>query len=329
MKSRLRALRIGNVEIPNNVFMAPMAGITDLPFREIVCSFGAGLVYTEMVSAKGMHYNNKATGELLDVGSGFNAVQLFGSEPDILAEAARNLDRVERITLIDINMGCPAPKIVKNGEGSALMRDEALIGRIVRAVSSATSKPVTVKIRKGFGGSNNAVEVAKIAEQNGAKAVTIHGRTREQYYSGNADWEVITRVKQAVSIPVIGNGDVFSPEAAAQMLHETGCDGIMIARGAQGNPWLFSRTIDYLKRADVHCAPLQEPTDEERINAAIFHAQRLVEYKGEFIGIREARKHMCWYIKGLRGAPAAKVLINHAETLEEMRYILTTLLNKG
>ena len=320
--SRLKPLCIGGVQVCNNVFMAPMAGITDLPFRQILREHGAGLVYSEMVSAKGMHYGNKGSSELLDMGDGYGAIQLFGSDPEILAEAATALDKVEQIMLIDINMGCPAPKIVKNGEGSALMKDEALVGRIVKAVSEATSKPVTVKIRKGFGGSDNAVQVAKIAEANGAKAVTVHGRTREQYYAGNADWGAIARVKQAVKIPVIWNGDIFTPEASAQMLDETGCDGVMIARGAQGNPWLFSRTIHYLETGEL----LPEPSSEEKVGAAIYHAERLVDYKGEFIGVREARKHVCWYIKGIYGAAEAKTLINRAETLVEMKGILEGLI---
>jgi len=320
--NRVKSLRIGDVETRNNIFMAPMAGITDLPYREICHAHGAGLVYTEMVSAKGMWYDNKNTNVLLDMGDISGAVQMFGSEPEIMAKAAEVLDKIEKIAIIDINMGCPAPKIVKNGEGSALMARPKLVGEIVSAVSAATCKPVTVKIRKGFGGSDNAVEIAQIAEANGAKAVTVHGRTREQYYQGEADWSAIARVKRAVSIPVIGNGDVLSPEAAKRLFDETGCDGVMVARGAQGNPWLFKRITHYLETGEI----LAEPTDKERVDAAIFHMKRLIDYKGDYIGIREARKHVCWYIKGLRGAPMAKTFVNKAETMDEMTRILIELI---
>jgi nifR3 family TIM-barrel protein len=319
--SKLKQISIGGFITRNNVFMAPMAGITDLPFREICVNFGAGLTYTEMVSAKGLFYDSKNTNELLDMGNINGAAQIFGSEPDIMAHAAKMLDTIDSVVLIDINMGCPAPKIVKNGEGSALMKNPALVGKIVAAVSNATKKPVTVKIRKGFGGSDNAVEIAKIAEGNGARAVTVHGRTREQFYSGEADWTAIAAVKRAVSIPVIGNGDVFTPQAAERLLNETGCDGVMVARGALGNPWLLAGTVNYLQTGGLDV----EPSDGERISAAVKHIRRLVEYKGEFIGVREARKHVCWYIKGIRGAGAVRVLVNRAETLGEMEGILAGL----
>jgi nifR3 family TIM-barrel protein len=305
-----KPLQIGGFTAPNNLFTAPMAGITDRAFREICHGFGAGLTYTEMVSAKAMFYGNKNTYSLLETGGIPTAAQLFGSEPPVMAHAAAILDKDPHVVVIDINMGCPAPKIVKNGEGSALMKDARLVGEIVQAVAASTSKPVTVKIRKGFGGSDNYIEIAQTAERNGAKAVTLHARTREQMYSGAADWPAIAHLKRNVSIPVIGNGDVTSQVQAAQMLSETGCDGVMAARGALGNPWLFQGTT---------------PTDAERINLALHHAKKLVEYKGGFIGVREARKHVCWYIKGIRGASAVKPKINLAETIEEMDYLLKEL----
>ncbi|MBZ4646203.1 MAG: tRNA dihydrouridine synthase DusB [Clostridia bacterium] len=313
-------MQIGNIQLQNNVFLAPMAGVTDLPFRLLCKEQGCGLVYTEMVSAKGLYYEDKKTETLLQIDEREKpvAVQIFGSDPDIMAQIA-NEAASTGASIVDINMGCPTPKIVKNGEGSALMLNPNLVGRIVKAVSQAVHLPVTVKVRKGWDeGSINADEIAMIAEENGAKAVTVHGRTREQFYSGKADWDIIKQVKQSVKIPVIGNGDIVTPEDAKKMLEYTGCDGIMIGRGAQGNPWIFSRVIHYLNTGEL----LPEPTPQEKINKAIENVRLLVQYKGEYVGIREARKHVAWYIKGLRNAARVKEAVNRITTLSEMENLL-------
>jgi tRNA-dihydrouridine synthase B len=313
-------MQIGNIQLQNNVFLAPMAGVTDLPFRLLCKEQGCGLVYTEMVSAKGLYYEDKKTETLLQIDEREKpvAVQIFGSDPDIMAQIA-NEAASTGASIVDINMGCPTPKIVKNGEGSALMLNPNLVGRIVKAVSQAVHLPVTVKVRKGWDeGSINADEIAMIAEENGAKAVTVHGRTREQFYSGKADWDIIKQVKQSVKIPVIGNGDIVTPEDAKKMLEYTGCDGIMIGRGAQGNPWIFSRVIHYLNTGEL----LPEPTPQEKINKAIENVRLLVQYKGEYVGIREARKHVAWYIKGLRNAARVKEAVNRITTLSEMESLL-------
>ena len=309
-------MEIGNVKCENNVFLAPMAGVTDMPFRLICKELGCGLVYSEMVSAKGMFYKSKNTGKLLDVDSRERpiAIQLFGSDPQIMGEMAKSLEDAP-VDIIDVNMGCPAPKITKNGEGSALMKTPELIGEIVHSLVSSQKKPVTIKIRKGFDEESvNAVEIAKIAEKNGAAAIAVHGRTREQYYSGVADWDIIRSVKEAVNIPVIGNGDVVDPISAKRLLDYTGCDGIMVGRGAQGNPWIFKRIAHYLKTGEI----LAEPTQEERGALALRHAGLLVEYKGEYIGIREMRRHLSHYTKGMQGAAGLRSQINAIENLEEM-----------
>ena len=283
-------MKIGNLELENNVFLAPMAGVTDLPFRILCKEMGCGLVYSEMVSAKGILYDNKNTTELLEIDPKERpvAVQLFGSDPEILGAMAKKIEQYP-IDIIDVNMGCPAPKIVKNGEGSCLMKTPELVGKIVKSLVESQSKPVTIKFRKGFDDDHvNAVEIAKIAEANGASAVAVHGRTREQYYSGKADWDIIKQVKAAVNIPVIGNGDVFTPQDAKNLLEHTGCDAIMVGRGAQGNPWIFKRILHYLQTGEL----LPEPTAEERVEKALRHAQMLIDYKGEYIGVREMRKHM-------------------------------------
>lgn len=313
-------MKIGTVELENNVFLAPMAGVTDLPFRILCKEMGCGLVYSEMVSAKGILYDNKNTTELLEIDPKERpvAVQLFGSDPEILGAMAKKIESYP-IDIIDVNMGCPAPKIVKNGEGSCLMKTPELVGKIVKSLVESQSKPVTIKFRKGFDDDHiNAVEIAKIAEANGASAVAVHGRTREQYYSGKADWDIIKQVKAAVNIPVIGNGDIFAPQDAKNLLEHTGCDAIMVGRGAQGNPWIFKRILHYLQTGEL----LPEPTAEERVEKALRHSQMLIDYKGEYIGIREMRKHMAWYMKGLPGAAELRGKLNYAETMTEMEALL-------
>ena len=313
-------LAIGNVVLENNVILAPMAGVTDLPFRLLCREQGAGMVVTEMVSAKAILYGNKNTDKLLMVQPEERpaAVQLFGSDPEILGAMAKKIEEYP-IDIIDVNMGCPAPKIVKNGEGSCLMKTPELVGKIVRSLVESQKKPVTIKFRKGFDEEHiNAVEIAKIAEANGASAVAVHGRTREQYYSGKADWDIIKEVKAAVQIPVIGNGDIFTPQDAKNLLEHTGCDAIMVGRGAQGNPWIFKRILHYLKTGEL----LPEPTAQERVEKALRHSQMLIAYKGEYIGIREMRKHMAWYMKGLPGAAELRGKLNYAETMAEMKALL-------
>ena len=313
-------MQIGSLKLENNVFLAPMAGITDRPFRTLCHEMGSGLVYSEMVSAKGIYYNNENTKQLLDIGEEEMpaALQLFGSEPEIMGAMGKKIEGINS-GIIDINMGCPVPKVVKNGEGSALMKTPELAGRIIKALVEMQKKPVTIKIRKGFDDTCiNAVEMAQIAEENGASAVAVHGRTREQYYSGKADWDIIKKVKKAVSIPVIGNGDIFKPQDAADMLEYTGCDAVMIARGAQGNPWIFKRTIAYLENGIL----LDEPTPQEKVSMALRHARMLIDYKGEFVGVRQMRAHMAWYIKGVQGASVIRDKINHCESYEEMAELL-------
>ena len=317
-------MKIGNVKLSNPLIMAPMAGITDLSFRKICREFGAGLVVTEMVSAKALSFGNDRTRELLATEDVENPVsaQLFGSDPAIMAQVAASLDD-SNFDIIDINMGCPAPKIVKNGDGSALMRDPMLIGQIVKSMSRATKKPVTAKIRLGYDFANrNYLEVAKIIEDSGAAAITVHGRTRPQMYSGCADWGAIAEVKNTVSIPVIGNGDVDSPETARKRLDESGVDALMIGRAACGNPWLFHRCKHYLETGET----LPEPSASERVELALRHARELITQKGELIALREMRKHIAWYIKGIRGATAARDAINKCEDFTTVEKILQELL---
>ncbi|HIQ75107.1 MAG TPA: tRNA dihydrouridine synthase DusB [Candidatus Cottocaccamicrobium excrementipullorum] len=313
-------LKIGNVVLDNNLILAPMAGVTDLPYRLICREMGCGMVVTEMVSAKAILYRNKNTKALLEVKEEERpaAVQLFGSDPDILGEIAAQIEEGP-YDMIDLNMGCPVPKIVNNGEGSALMKDPKKVEKILSSMVRHVKKPVTVKFRKGFTEETaNAVEIARIAESCGVAAVAVHGRTREQYYSGKADWKIIHQVKEAVKIPVIGNGDVFKPEDAKRMLDETGCDGVMIARGAKGNPWIFKRTAHYLETGELLPGP-----DVEEIKAMILrHGKLLVQYKGEKTAMREMRKHMAWYTAGLPHSASLRNEINQVETLQEMGQLL-------
>lgn len=313
-------LKIGSVELPNPVILAPMAGVSDLPFRLLCREQGAGLVCMEMVSAKAIAYHNKNTEKLMETREQERPVslQLFGSEPDLMAEIAAQIEE-RPFDILDINMGCPVPKIVGNGEGSALMKNPRLIEEIITKVSRAIKKPLTVKFRKGFDDDHvNAVEIAKIAETSGAAAVAIHGRTREQYYSGKADWEIIRQVKEAVSIPVIGNGDVDSPEKARALLDATGCDGVMIGRAARGNPWIFHRVSEYLKTGKLP----DKPSREEIKAMMLRHARMQVEHKGDYTGIREMRKHISWYTTGLPGSAKLRGRINSVESLEEMEALL-------
>lgn len=319
----MKHLKIGNVELENRYILGPMAGVTDLPFRLLCREQGAGLLCMEMVSAKAIYYNNRNTESLLEIHPDEKPVslQFFGSDPKIMSEMAKRIEE-RPFAILDINMGCPVPKVVKNGEGSALMKNPKLVYEIVSAIVKAISKPVTVKIRKGFDDDHvNAVEIAKIIEEAGAAAVAVHGRTREQYYSGKADWDIIRQVKEAVSIPVIGNGDVTSPQNADELVKQTGCDGIMIARGAQGNPWIFSEMIHWEETGEL---PPRPDKDEVR-EMMLRHARLQLEYKGEFSGIREMRKHVAWYTKGLKGAARLREKVNALESLEELENLLTSL----
>ncbi len=313
-------LKIGNVEIENNIALGPMAGVTDLPFRMLCKEQGCGLMYTEMVSAKAILYNNKNTDELLRVDKKESpvAVQLFGSDKDIMAEIASKIEN-NSYDFIDINMGCPVPKIVNNGEGSALMKNPRLAGEIVKSMVEKCKKPITVKFRKGFDDDSiNAVEFAKIMEANGASAVTVHGRTRMQYYSGEADWDIIRQVKEAVKIPVIGNGDISKPEDAKRMIEETGCDGVMIGRAAMGNPWIFKRCSHYLKTGEL----LDKPSTKEILDMILRHGKMLIEYKGEYTGVREMRKHVAWYVTGMRYATTIRNNVNLIQDYDELEQML-------
>lgn len=313
-------LKIGNVTLENNVVLAPMAGVTDLPFRLLCKEMGAGLICMEMVSAKAIFYNNKNTYDLLRIHEKERPVslQFFGSDPKIMAEMAKKIEEMP-FAILDINMGCPVPKVVNNHEGSALMKDPDLAEEIVRNVVKAIQKPVTVKIRKGFDEEHiNAVEMAKRMEDAGASAIAVHGRTREQYYSGKADWDIIRQVKEAVTIPVIGNGDVFTPEDGKRMLMETGCDGIMVGRGARGNPWIFREINGFLENGEK----VKRPTSEEIKRMIERHAALQLEYKGEYTAIREMRKHISWYTGGLPHSAALRAAVNNAETFEALQQLL-------
>lgn len=317
-----RKLYIRDVEIKNNVFLAPMAGVTDKPYRRICSEMGCGFTYTEMVSAKGLYYGSENTEFLTDIDDGENvALQIFGSDPYIMGEIARRLN-TSNAKVIDINMGCPTPKIVKNGDGSALMLKPDLAESVIKAVVKNSIKPVTIKIRKGWDDAHvNAVEIAKMAESCGVKAVAVHGRTREQFYSGNADWDIIKKVKDNLKIPVIGNGDVFSPEDAKRMIDETGCDAVMVGRGAEGNPWIFKRILHYLNTGEI----LPEPTVSEKIDMILRHLDMMIEYKGEQIGILEMRKHIAWYLKGIRGASKIKQMVFTMSNYKEIKDLLLSI----
>ena len=307
-------MKLGNINLENNVFLAPMAGVTDLPFRLLCKEMNCGLLYTEMINAKALCYDDENTKKMLKIDKKEHpiAVQIFGSDADFMGRAAHILNEYPN-EILDINMGCPAPKVVKNGDGSALMKNPKLAESILKEVVKNSKKPVTVKIRKGWDDNNiNAVEIAKIAQDAGVSAIAVHGRTREQYYSGKADWDIIAKVKENVSIPVIGNGDIFDIQDAINMINKTNCDAIMIGRGSQGNPWIFKRVDHYMKTGEV----LSNPTLEEKINTSIRHLQLAVEEDGEYVAVREMRKHIAWYLKGLKNSAKVRDEINKIESVK-------------
>ena len=312
----MRRIKVGNVEIPGNLILAPMAGVTDLPFRLLCKEQGADLVYTEMISAKGIYYKNKNTEQLWQIEEAERpaALQLFGSDPELMADMAAQIEE-RNFDILDINMGCPVPKVVNNGEGSALMKNPKLAGEIVKAISGRISKPVTVKFRKGFNESMvNAVDFAKRMEECGAAAVAVHGRTREEYYSGTADWEIIAKVKQAVEIPVFASGDIFSVEDAIRCEKETGVDGLMLGRGVRGNPWLFHQIKTWQESGIIE----EKPEFEEVLAMILRHGRMLMEFKGELMGMREMRKHVGWYTAGYQNSAAIRRKVNQVETYEEL-----------
>lgn len=309
-------MRIGDVVLENEVFLAPMAGVTDLAFRLICKEYGSGLLYTEMINAKALCYDDEKTKGMLKIEEEEHpvAVQIFGSEPEFIASATEILNEHSN-EILDINMGCPAPKVVKNGDGSALMKTPQLAAKVIEAAAKKSKKPVTVKFRKGWDeDSINAVEFAKMAEASGAQAITIHGRTRAQYYSGTADWDIIEEIKNAVKIPIIGNGDIVTIEDAINIRKNTGCDAIMIGRGAQGNPWIFNRINHYMKTGEI----LPEPTAEEKIRTAIKHFNLAIKEDGEYVAVREMRKHLGWYLKGMKKSARLRDEINKLESAKEV-----------
>lgn len=312
-------IKIGNVALSNRWVLAPMAGVTDLPFRLLCKEQGAGLLCMEMVSAKAIYYNNRNTKELLEIGEEETPVslQLFGRDPVIMSEMAKRIEE-RPFDILDINMGCPVPKVVSNGEGSALMKEPKLVGEIIESIVKAIKKPVTVKIRRGFDEEHcNAVEIAKIAQESGASAVTVHGRTREQFYSGKADWNSIKQVKEAVSIPVIGNGDVTGFESAEAMQKQTGCDGVMIGRACRGNPWIF-REMNAKSAGETY----EAPSINEIKQTIIRHSEMLIQFKGEYIGVREMRKHAAWYTAGFPHSSQLRGKLNEIETIQQLKTLL-------
>ena len=320
----LHELKIGNVTLKNNILLAPMAGITNLPFRIICEQYEPGLVYTEMVSSKGLFYHDLKTAQLLNIKNETRpvAVQIFGNDIETMSYAAKEVSKIADI--IDINMGCPAPKVVKNGDGSKLMLNLELAGKIIESVVNAATVPVTVKMRKGWDSAHiTAIELAKIAEEKGAKAVTIHGRTRDEFYTGTADWEIIKQVKQAISIPVIGNGDIKTKEDAKKIFEQTNVDGIMVGRGTIGNPWIFREIRQYLN-GDL----VTEVTKEEELQIILKHIMLQVEFLGENTGIKEMRKHMAYYLKNLPNASSIRQQINQIETKKELEDCIITYFQK-